>query len=274
MVTAMHMPTFALAIPHTPWVPERAASFARLRGQLREREPAGLKHRVFDEKEPNHEWSRKLWEWGERAQATHLLQLQDDVVVAPNFWPALQAMVTARPNDVIVLESAHPAAMTLARAGRRWYSSSDAVIGVGYLIPYVELAHFLFWLGSALKPGAREALTEDTLIAIWCVATGRRIYCPVPTVIDHDTTIASTYGNDQHSYRRPSVTWRDGDVCGWADADLERPDFWSPASTEHLGRFYPSVHHLAALWTTTFTATDIKRLDADVCPPQHARFFR
>ena len=75
--------TIALAIPHTPWKPERVESLQRLLKQW-----AGMDgtFKLFTDKEPNWSWSEKLWHWGFDTGASHLLQLQQMTgtsVVAP-----------------------------------------------------------------------------------------------------------------------------------------------------------------------------------------------
>jgi hypothetical protein len=92
---------------------------------------------------------------------------------------------------------------------------------------------FLLWR-QELRQGAVESVTEDTLLGCFCLSTGHRIWHPIPTIIDHDTSIESTYGNEAHEHRRPSVTWKDSVL---ADAG----EFWRPRSVPHLGRFYAST---------------------------------
>ena len=52
---------------------------------------------------------------------------------------------------------------------------------------------------------------------VWAVHQQRRIWHPVVTLYQHDLTLSSSFGNDHHAYRGPSVTWADSDVpeiCG------------------------------------------------------------
>lgn len=204
-------PTFALGLPHTPWRPERAESFQRLMKELggpeRLHEQGCTSAHVFDEKVPNWSWSADMWQWGAERDASHFLTLQDDAKTAPDFWAQLREIVEERPDDVIGLEVVHPAAPLLARAGVRWFSTSDCLVGVGYVVPRGILQEFLRWRATALKPGALERINEDTLLGLFCSVTGRRIYHPIPTVIDHDVSVPSTYKNDQHALRRPLVRW-------------------------------------------------------------------
>jgi hypothetical protein len=229
----------AIAIPHLPGNPERDASMARLRRALW---PEGAEwlpwvhefapyYREFTDRVPNHVWSLEMWTWAVETGATHFLTLQDDVIVDGGFWGKLRRMLDALPDEVICLENAHDAAPYLADEGHRWLSTSDMMIGVGNVWPMPVLCAFLAWRATKLLEGAAEAITEDTLQAVFCAATKRRIYSPIPTIIDHDVTIASTYGNDAHGRRRPSVLPR---IDSWDDGEWRK----RPEHIPHLGRSF------------------------------------
>jgi hypothetical protein len=244
--------TFALGIPHTPWKPDRVESLERLRVSL---DWSGLGPwdsgvrsvwtRFFEDREPNYAWSAKLWTWSVETEASHLLQLQDDAIVAPDFWRRLRTMVEAVPDAVIGLEAAHPKGPEVEGC---WYTTADMLIGVGYVVPTAMLREFLAWR-ARLRKGAIESVNEDTLLGVWCLATEQRIWHPVPTIIDHDTTVASTYGNDTHEHRRPSVTWRERKV----------PETWHHGAAPYLGRFYESTPRLARRWIAGATEEDYQR---------------
>ena len=107
------MNTIALATPHTPWIPERVESFDRLTASLGvdlpfDDWPHNITYRAFTDRESNRVWSQKLFRWALDTGASHLLQLQDDAIVAPRFWPILRAMIEAQPTRIIGLEATHP----------------------------------------------------------------------------------------------------------------------------------------------------------------------
>lgn len=308
---------FVLAIPHLPGQAERDESFARLCKALDAEELLGLaidgeiaadgagrgyeRAKAFTEKAKAHIWSEKLLRWalelGEQDVATHLVQLQDDVVPAPNFWKAAAALVEAYPDELLGLETAHPLAPALTKDPDdtiRIVTTADGLIGVGWIIPIARIADFLEWRATKLKPGGIEAITEDTLMGIWCLATGRRVHHPVPTLIDHDVTLASTYGNDEHANRRPTVRWDQADefLNAWDESDLEAPGFWrglfkrvrhieqdgtdmgmrrahnmdpraSAQAVRHLGRFYDVTPAMARKWVVDFDEAAYRRAKAD-----------
>ena len=236
----------ALGIPHAPWRSERIVSYRRLASQLLENvsiELAG--HRVFADREPNYSWSAKLWQWAVDTGATHLLQLQDDVIVAPNFWSHLGRMLEGVPNGVIGLEAVHP---NVANVTGCWYKTYDCLIGVGYVVPTTLLRDFLEWR-SKLRKGAIESVSEDTLLGVWCMVTDHGVWHPVPTIVDHDVDLPSTYGNDAHGHRKPLVTWQDRPVTMC----------WKPVGVPNLGRFYEATPRLARRWIVGATEEGYQR---------------
>ena len=265
---------FALSVTHTPWIPARVRSMAFLRlalgvadGSCRD---AAAYHEET-ERAPWWLWSENQWRWGAAQVASHVVFLQDDAIAsAVVFWPALRALVAARPTDVISLHCLHPATMTLARNGVRWASTADGLIGLGYVFPTNVLRDdFLPWRPKNLRPGGAQELAEDSHVNIWAVSTGRRILHPIPTVIDHETRIAST--NPGQTVGRPRVVWTDGPVCGWSDDDLAKPEFWA-GEVVHLGRQYKKTH-----WAAKMVVPGFKRfydVETDECPPEYSRFFR
>jgi hypothetical protein len=226
--------TVALAIPHCPWIPSRVESMARLTASLGLNAHGAavtmmstdvlIEARIFADRESNRVWSQKIFRWALDTDATHLLQLQDDALVAPRFWPILRAMIEAQPDRIIGLEVTHPLAPVQHRAGRRWYRD-HWLIGVGYVFPTSLLGHYVDWCDA--HPERVAKTNEDSLISEWSYESKGTadIFHPIPTIIDHDLGVPSTYGNDGHHefsmYRKTLVTWRDVDTPA-----LEDPDYW------------------------------------------------
>ena len=238
----------ALGIPHTPWVPERMKSMARLRASLArpslrvERSadgldeapvlvPSNVGYREFTERESNKVWPRKMWTWGSETlkEPTDLfVTIQDDTLIAPCFWPALKAMVQHLPPlAVLGLSATHPLGPEVARQGHRWYRTRSWVIGWGYGMRRADLAEFIAWIDA--RPELVAQCNEDELVNRWVSATGRFTWHPVPTIVDHDTSIDSQYKNDHHAHRRSTVTWRD-----FGEGSLTDPDFWLPSGDPQL----------------------------------------
>lgn len=235
-------PTYAVAFPHTPWIAERAESFARLVTELALGHYVGdepnvlsdphdkqlVAARIFDERESNRVWPGKMWRWALSTNASHLLQLQDDVIVSPNFWAALRAMLEAQPDVLIGLHSNHPLAIAQFKAGRRWYRDRW-LTGPAYVFPTALLHEFVAWCD--LNPQIVAETNEDSLVCKWCHVAGVDVWHPVPAITDHDLGVPSTYGNDAHHewsmYRTPPVTWRDMPSL----AALEDAAYWRCTET-------------------------------------------
>lgn len=253
----MSVTRFSLAISHAPWVPERVESMARLVKSLADSNNACLNsdvYRVFDEKAANHVWSEKMWRWASECDVDWCLFLQDDAVVAPQFWEMLKDITRrAGCHGVIGLQVAHPAAIALDEEGYSHFTSSDALVGVGYAIARDDLVEFLEWRATALNDGAVEKISEDTLIGLWCAVTGRLIYHPIPTIVDHDVTLQSTYGNDAHSNRRSRVRWD----------SLPKRVALPRDGIPHVGCFYGSTPQLAREYVKEIDAETMKRIVSD-----------
>jgi hypothetical protein len=209
------MISYALGIPHTPWVDARAKSVKRVAPLLEGADYSKL----FDERESNRVWPTKMWKWALATGASHFVTVQDDTLPAPFFWPALRAMTEARPDAILGLSAVHPLGREVARQGHRWYRTRSWVVGWAYAMPTGTLCAFLDWCDR--NPAEVAAENEDSLINRWVSMTGREVWHPVPTLIDHDTSIESTYDNDAHVHRQATLTWR-----GYAEADLCSADFW------------------------------------------------
>ena len=254
------MISLALAIPHCPWLPARVASMARLRADLEVGDMGPAHYGVLSDKEPNWSWSQRMIAWALSTDATHFVTLQDDARVRRPFWPALHAMLHAMPDHVIGLEAAHPAGPMLRAKGAHWYTTLDFLVGVGWAASISALREYQTWCMTELRPHAIQSVSEDTLLGLWCAATGRRVYHPVPSIIDHDLSVDSTYGHNDHQNRRPTVTWKDGD---WGDA-LEDPSFWKQEDVPHLGRFYAATPYLFTRWVREFRDGDATRIERDL----------
>jgi hypothetical protein len=181
-------------------------------------------YREFTEKLPNSVWSSQMWEWLLETGADWCLSLQDDVEVSPYFWGALGAMLEVLETSgatVCGLSSVHPIQVELARQGHRWYRTRSHLVGWAYAIRREALGEFMYW--RAAHKAIAQTMTEDSLLNHWITVSGHDTWHPIPTIVDHDTTIDSSYANDTHVHRRPWITWRD-----FTAGSLTDPAFWRP----------------------------------------------
>ena len=218
--------TVALAVPCAVWIPERLA-------MLDERRPRFAEADHYLELTDREHWSRwaiRSWKWALSTGAGWFLSLQDDVELAPHFWPSLRAILTAWPNEPIVsLAAVHSLAREVARTGRRSYRT-DRVTGWGWAMRMTVLADLVGWADSgALEEFRRTMPTdgEDTFVAKFCERNGLIPRSPVPTIVDHLHVASTNDGFDNHTHRRSVVTWR-----GYEPADMTEPSWWQSACTD------------------------------------------
>lgn len=234
------MKTIALGIPHLPDGGPRDARVAHLRLILGTIMPSH--RREFTDKEPNAVWSEKMWRWGLETGADFFLTLQDDSDVMPEgFWPALQAMLTVLPKGAALgLSAVHPEAIKVRAQGHRWYRTQSWLVGWGYGLWREDLEELLAFREDLGEDAA--ALNEDSLVNAFIAATGRSTWHPVPSIVDHDTSLESNYGNDEHTCRRTVVRWD-----AYRPAELAAPEFWrlQGASPPLLGMVVnPGLSHV------------------------------
>lgn len=219
-------PRFVLAISHTPWVRARAENMERMRSSLRPGESA-VAYREITDKVPNWQWSQTMWTWAlqsaETHGATHVVFLQDDLDVCPDFWRTLRAMLDTAYNRVLGLIANHPFSRRSVERGDKWFLTSEC-LGSGYSMPTKLLRQFVDWRAS-LPTWRIRTTNEDFLITCWVNATRRRTWHPVPSLIDHRLDIASTNIKDHYPFRRSYVRWDAAAVVG---ADLTSATTWHP----------------------------------------------
>ena len=188
-------------------------------------------------------------------------------------------MVEAVPDQVISLQTTHPAAREAARRRNRWITTSDGLTGPQYLTPRAMHEEFLVWCANNLRPDARWWMTEDALLNCFLLDTGRRAWHPVPAIARHDTKAESTgilrpgeTPRADQMFRDVSVAWTDGDVGEWNLDDLTKIEFWRPTRhVPHFGMQYGGTHALARQWVTTFSDVKYARCKKDRPPPHIAR---
>lgn len=227
----------ALSITHAAHRPERVASFERLRSQVGS--TWDFVH-VESDPMPCHEWSLRQWQWALDCGADATVFLQDDVTVCERFHEVAAAIAEAGRDRIVCLHSNHPRAAALAEAGHHWYTSADGLVGNGYILGRAQLEGLLHFRRACVVDPADW--NEDTLIDAYAMATEQRIYHCVPSPIDHDTSLPSTWGADHHAHRRPYAR---------IVPDMHAIDWTIPDGVLHVGRIYMGNHWRLVTDTTS-----------------------
>jgi hypothetical protein len=199
---------------------------------------------------PEHAFNGRRWhralDMAKKLGHTHCAFLDDDVLTCPDFVANLRKVIAAQPERVIGLHHPHGSMcgaayqMTGIRevnvagmvewCGNHWVTTSDGVLGPANVIPTYILEKFLEWRASALLPGALEAIDSDVLLGLFCLEHNVKVYHPIPTITDHDLTIATNFAGNEKTRGRATQ-------CNWKTYPL--PESWSQRSEpEHLGSWF------------------------------------
>jgi hypothetical protein len=227
--------TFSLAILHAVQERRRKLSLAAMLGDL-----APLAHgvplRVVDEVRPpgrswdewQHEIHPRVWQWSLETGATHHIFMTDDLHIAPNFWGALGAMVTAHPGAIMGLLSNHPAGPRLAlERATTAYRCNSWIVGPCYVVPRLHLEPFVDWYVRWIESVERRHYGDDSALNEWNSRCGPgESWHPLPTIIEHRGDLDSTWQSGD-KFSRERVSWRAVRRCH----DTGRALLWT--STDH-----------------------------------------
>jgi hypothetical protein len=210
--------TFSLSISHTPWRPDRVVA---LREMMMVLTPLAhgipfflndVDYRGKDWQQAKVTWALDQWRWHLSTSATHHVLMTDDLAIAPGFWMALDAMVTACPNGAIGLLSNHPAGPRLVAEGYRWYRCGCWIVGPAYVVPRETLDGFVKWYealpdGPHNQEGTKAYRNDDSSLNEFLSQTRRNSYHPLPTIVEHRGDLPSTVGHGD-KYSRERLSWR------------------------------------------------------------------
>ena len=216
-------------------------------------------YREFTEKAAWHERTITRWKWALESKKDWFLALEDDVIVAPDFWKILEAMCIAWPNEFIGLSATHSLGPAVALQGRRSYHTAK-LLGWAWTCPMwvLERLYMKAISGDLEKfKHDRPEDCEDSYIirSLFDVPglSGEKAKLmpryPVPTIVDQlylPTTnpLMPNGESDNYTHMKSSVTWR-----GYASGDMKTPNWWqTPATkleTEHSELVYTLHGHCA-----------------------------
>lgn len=227
------IPTVRLGISHAAFSPERQASFKRLLDQL----DVGQFWEVDVEYDHLGTGSLRPWlallERAASSDATHFVFLPDDAILVPHFAEVLHDAIMQRPEHLLCFQSNHDRSPEAAAQGHAWYTTDEGFTAFGATMPIAWVREHLAWRKANLREGI--TVQGDEGVNLWAMATGRKVWKSLPSLVDHDTTLPSLDGNDDHALvtaRRPLV-WD-------PSADLRERDWGTPPV--HLGRTYNATH--------------------------------
>ena len=263
----------ALAIPTCQWDPHRVQSLANLKEQLKIRndrdECSHARVSIFPSvgPTPNWVWSGQVFDWLADQDTEWSMLMQDDVVLVPDYWDVLRAALAGAASagaEAFCLFTIPPPAGSFAQAGANWLTTTDWMVGPNWIVKTSFMREFAWeFRAKRLRPGwnepdpatnrLRSGLNEDTLLGLACAAYGKRIWHPLPSLVDHDTSVPSTYGNGQFAFNKSSFNWKHwGQLNATADVgDLRDPAYWMPRNPPQLNSRNNPVPHLGCAYSFT-----------------------
>ena len=205
-----------LIVTAAEWAPERRPGLLRLQQQL-----PGAITLASPVREHASVWALRAW----RKAAAHdgpTVILNDDVTTCPDFPAVVAALTAAVPDQVISLHTTIAIAPSLAACGERWVRSYW-LTGPGYIFPPGAAERLLEWVAQAPRQLV-ASVNEDNLAMHWAWHEQRPIWHCIPALVQHDVSVPSTLGYDEHPGRQTNVPW---DKCPEHVALSARP-LWVP----------------------------------------------
>lgn len=151
-------------------------------------------------------------------QYTHLLVLQDDVIVCADFPLAVTAAIEERPEQVLSLWVGALSGRTrkdfwIAQGRKERWSPlyfRDIVNCVGLVWPRPLAEEFLEWTSDHRLPGdCRQVQSDDAIIGAWARRTHQRVWATVPSLIEHPDEVESTIGRPRGGKDRRAISYID-----------------------------------------------------------------
>jgi len=191
-------------VAHARWAPGRIASLSRLLEQL----PAG-RTEVFTSRQPEHacQWARRIYQRAVELGETVCI-LNDDVrITSPE---DIEACAAAAPDECLSLCCTNPNVAVSTSVGLLGYSWARAYhySGPGVVLP-PGAAESLLAFTATLPWSLVSRTNEDNIANAWAWDRQRPFLYPLPSPVDHDATVASTLGYDDHPNRTAVVFGQD-----------------------------------------------------------------
>lgn len=151
--------------------------------------------------------ARKCWSMGAATDATHVLVVQDDAVLADDFVAGATNAVRARPHDAVSFYSARKEVPAARDAGKPWVAlpGSSWLGALAVVLPRQMTAEFVAWADAAEVEQAKAwRYHDDTRLAAYLSATRRRMWVTAPSLVDHRNE-PSQMGHPRTTGGRPRV---------------------------------------------------------------------
>jgi hypothetical protein len=143
-------------------------------------------------------------------EASHLVVVQDDAIVASSFQQRVERIVEERPDDIVVLCVLGIRNLTFKwfmKAIRAGESYSPVVPGdfhyvVGVLWPRGKAEAFSEWMKTA-----KVTRSDDQAFGNWAMKTRQKVIASVPSIVEHPDDFPSSIDKETGSRHRRAITF-------------------------------------------------------------------
>ena len=153
--------------------------------------------------DPPNPWAGYKQALTDLPECSHLLVLQDDVLLCRNFPPAVEQIAEAKPNEPVCLflgglpRGTSSDALRALKRGSHYVRLRlrDFCPVVGVLWPRHKAEELMAWtVTDPYIPGYPNAKSDDAVIGKWMMVTRQLIWATCPSLVQHPDNVPSIIG--------------------------------------------------------------------------------
>jgi hypothetical protein len=143
-------------------------------------------------------------------EASHLVVVQDDAIVASSFRQRIEVIAEERPDDIVILcvlgirNLTYKWFLKAAHAGEPYSTvvPGDFHYVVGVLWPREKAEAFSEWMKTA-----KVTRSDDQAFGNWAKQTRQKVIACVPSVVEHPDDFPSSIDKETGSRHRRAITF-------------------------------------------------------------------
>jgi hypothetical protein len=181
--------------------PKREAQVALIRDRL---EAQGARPLLSMDVDSRGVWwnARKAWRMGDRS-ADYQMVVQDDISFCSDFVQAAEWCISLRRKEVVSFFLPRKSAVQAQEEGKFWVSTGRFLWAQAVAMPTQLSEEWLTWCEAHEDEAASFKWTcDDDRLGSFLKHKQRRVYVPVPTLVEHEGAEASLLGNPNSARRR------------------------------------------------------------------------
>ena len=191
-----------VAVSHTPWDAQRRGWVYDIRREFREA-------KVVEDTLRKGYWNTVRRAWNLAGRGTHHLVLADDMVPPRGANEQLIGAIEAKPDACLCLFTMRRCTREAVEQGKHWAVTPDGVWGGAILMPTSWVTEWLAWDRANVRPDYGH---DDVRIALWLVATKRKVWHTAPSLVEH---VGAAFGLHPNKNRIASVMMRPNEQIDW-----------------------------------------------------------